>query len=208
MNKLIYKGVNIVTPKNNDIHVSGHPAQEELKLMYSWIKPKKAIPVHGEALHINQHAKIASEKGVSKVLKIKNGYLVDISDEGKVIKEIENGKVALNGNELIPTESNFFKERKKMLYNGVVSINILITDTGDLLELPRIKFLAVLNQIDNSLLQKFSEFIEELLRPHIPIYISKEEQIKSFLIKKIKKYIENNFYKNPSIILDIIYIEE
>ena len=125
MNKLIYKGVDIITPKNNDIHVSGHPAQEELKLMYSWIKPKKAIPVHGEALHISEHAKIAIEKGVSKVLKIKNGYLVDISNEGKVIKEIENGKVALNGNELIPTDSNFFKERKKMLYNGVVSINIL-----------------------------------------------------------------------------------
>ena len=75
-------------------------------------------------------------------------------------------------------------------------------------ELPRIKFLAVLNQIDNSLLQKFSEFIEELLRPYVPLYISKENQIKNYLIKKIKKYIENNFYKNPSIILDIIYIEE
>ena len=208
MNKLIYKGVNIVTPKNNDIHVSGHPAQEELKLMYSWIKPKNAIPVHGEALHISEHAKIAIEKGVSKVLKIKNGCLVDISDGGKVIKEVENGKVALNGNELIPTDSSFFKERKKMLYNGVVNINILITNTGDLFELPRIKFLAVLNQIENSLLLKFSEFIEELLRPYVPLNISKEQQVRSFLIKKIKKYIESNFYKNPSIILDIIYIEE
>ena len=208
MNKLIYKGVEIVTPKNNDIHVSGHPAQEELKLMYSWIKPKIAIPVHGEAIHINEHAKIASEKGVSKVLKIKNGYLLDISKEGKVIKELETGKVALNGSELIPTDSIFFKERKKMLYNGVISINILITNNGDLFELPRIKFLAVLNQIDNSLLQKFSEFIEELLHPYIPISMSKENQIKTFLIKKIKKYVENNFYKNPSIILDIIYIEE
>ena len=145
---------------------------------------------------------------VSKVLKIKNGYLLDISKEGKVVKELETGKVALNGSELIPTDSIFFKERKKMLYNGVISINILITNKGDLFELPRIKFLAVLNQIDNSLLQKFSEFIEELLRPYIPISMSKENQIKTFLIKKIKKYVENNFYKNPSIILDIIYIEE
>ena len=208
MNKLIYKGVEVITPKNNDIHVSGHPAQEELKLMYSWIKPKIAIPVHGEAIHINEHANIAAEKGVSTVLKIKNGYLLDISSEGKIIEKIESGKVALNGNELIPTDSVFFKERKKMLYNGVVNINILITNTGDLLELPRIKFLAVLNQIDNSLLQKFSEFIEELLRPYIPLSISKENQIKTFLIKKIKKYLENNFYKSPSIILDIIYIDE
>jgi ribonuclease J len=208
MNKLIYKGVEIITPVNNDIHVSGHPAQEELKLMYSWIKPKMAIPVHGEAIHINEHANIALKSGVTKVLKIKNGYLVDISKEGKVIEEVDNGKVALNGYELIPVDSVFFKERKKMLYNGVVNINILITKTGDLFELPRIKFLAVLNEVKSSSLQDFSEFIEELLHPHIPFSPSKENQIKTFLIKKIKKYLENNFNKSPSIILDIIYIEE
>ena len=140
-----------------------------------------------------------------------SGYLNNVGGEKiseECYKEIENGKVALNGNELIPTDSNFFKERKKMLYNGVVSINILVTNTGDLFELPRIKFLAVLNHIENSLLQKLSEFIEELLNPHIPLYVSKENQVKTYLIKKIKKYIENNFHKNPSIILDIIYIEE
>ncbi|MAH88550.1 MAG: hypothetical protein CMJ06_00640 [Pelagibacterales bacterium] len=208
MNKLIYKGVEIITPVNNDIHVSGHPAQEELKLMYSWIKPKISIPVHGEAIHINAHSNIAIKSGVTKVLKIKNGFLVDITKEGRVIEEVDNGKVALNGYELIPVESIFFKERKRMLYNGVVNVNILITKTGDLLELPRIKFLAILNDVENGLLQNFSQFIEELLHPYIPINLAKENQIKSFLTKKIKKYLENNFNKRPSIILDIIYIEE
>ena len=65
MNKLIYKGVEIITPKNNNIHVSGHPAEDELNLMYSWIKPKRAIPVHGEAVHINAHAEVAKKNGVS-----------------------------------------------------------------------------------------------------------------------------------------------
>ena len=53
-----------------------------------------------------------------------------------------------------------------------------------------------------------SVFIEESLRPYIPFKRTKEKEIKEFLLKKIRKYIENNFYKNPSIILDIIYIEE
>ena len=66
-------------------------------------------------LYISEHAKIAIEEGVSKVLKIKNGYLVDISNEGKVIKEIENGKVALNGNELILTDSNFLRKEKNVI---------------------------------------------------------------------------------------------
>ena len=208
MNKLIYKGIDIVTPKNNDIHVSGHPAEEELNLMYSWIKPKMAIPVHGEAVHINAHAQIAKKNGVSDVLKIKNGCLVDLSGKGKVIDECVNGKVALNGNELIPTDSVFFKERKKMLYNGIVCINLLISRTGDLLELPRIKFLAVLNKVDEGDLYHFSEFIEETMRPYIPFNQVKEREMKEFLTKRMRRYLENNFNKNPSIILDIIYIED
>ena len=142
------------------------------------------------------------------VLKIKNGCLVDISKEGNVIQEVENGKVALNGQELIPTDSNFFKERKKMLYNGVINVNLLISKTGDLLELPRIKLLAVLFEIDQPLLQSFSEYIEEAFQPFVPFKLSKEKEIRGYLIKKIKKYSDNNFHKNPSIILDIIYIDE
>ena len=209
MNKLIYKGVEVIVPKNKNIHVSGHPAEEELSIMYDWIKPKVAIPVHGEAIHISAHAEIAKNKGVKEIVKIKNGCLVDITNnKGQIVEEVMNGKVALNGHELIPTDAIFFKERKRMLYNGVVSINIIILENGDLLELPRIKLLAVLDKLENTELQRFSEFIEEQLKIHIPFKKSKENQIKDFIRKKIKRYLENNFNKSPSIILDIIYIDE
>jgi len=209
MNKLIYKGVDVIVPKGNNIHVSGHPAKDELTLMYSWIKPNRSIPVHGEAVHISAHAEIASDCGVKDILKIKNGSLVDITNEkGKVINVLKNGKVALNGNELIPTDSRFFKERKRMLYNGVISINILISNTGDLLELPRIKMLAVLNLLDEASLLLLSEFLEDQLRPFIPIKKPRQNDVKDFIKKKMKRYLENNFNKSPSIILDIIYIDE
>ncbi len=209
MNKLIYKGVEVIVPKNKNIHVSGHPAEEELSIMYDWIKPKVAIPVHGEAIHISAHAEIAKNKGVKEIIKIKNGCLVDITNnKGQIVEEVMNGKVALNGHELIPTDAIFFKERKRMLYNGVVSINIIISENGDLLELPRIKLLAVLDKLEDAELQRFSEFIEEQLKIHIPFKKSKENQIKDFIRKKIKRYLENNFNKSPSIILDIIYIDE
>ncbi len=209
MNKLIYKGVDVIVPKNNDIHVSGHPAEDELNLMYSWIKPKISIPVHGEAVHIEAHAKIAEQCGAKCILKIKNGYLVDITNQkGKVINILKSGKVALNGAELIPTDSSFFKERKKMLYNGVVVVNVLISNTGDLFELPRIKMLAVLDKVNNKELSYFSEYVEDQLEIYIPFKRAKENEIKNILKKKIKKYFNNNFNKNPSIILDIIYIDE
>ena len=71
-----------------------------------------------------------------------------------------------------------------MLYNGVVSINIIISENGDLLELPRIKLLAVLYKLENTELQRFSEFIEEQLKIHIHLKNQKKIRLKTLLEKK------------------------
>ncbi len=209
MNKLIDKGVDVIVPKKNNIHVSGHPAREELKLMYSWIKPKISIPVHGEAIHIKANAELAESLGVKNALKIKNGHLVEIiGSNARVIDQLLTGKIALNGHELIPTDSLLFKERKRMLFNGIVLINLLIGEAGDTLELPRIKLLAVLYDIDEKKLLEFSSFLNEQIESFIPISMKKEKALKEYIKKKAKRYLLNNFEKNPSIILDIIYISE
>ena len=207
INKLVYKGIDVVFPKANNIHVSGHPGQEELKIMYSWIKPSILIPVHGEALHIKAQAELAKKFGINEVLNTKNGQLIKISNNKvKIIDELPTGKMALNGEEIISTESSFFKERKKMLFNGLVSINFIFSDTGDLQELPRIRFLSVINDIDKEELFYFAEYLNDEIRNFIPFNRSKEKQLREFLNKKIKKYINNRYDKKPSIILDIIYI--
>ncbi len=207
INKLVYKGIDVVFPKSNNIHVSGHPGQEELKTMYSWINPAILIPVHGEALHIKAHAELARNNGISSVLNTKNGQLIEINnDEVRVKAKVHTGKMAVNGDEIIPTESSFFKERKKMLFNGVIAINFIFSDTGDLQELPRIKLLSVVNKIDQKELLIFSEYLNEEINHFIPFNKSKESRLREFVIKKVKKFINNRYDKKPSIILDIIYI--
>ena len=207
INKLVYKGVDVVFPKSNNIHVSGHPGQDELKMMYSWVNPSILIPVHGEALHIKAHAELAKESGIEEVVNTKNGHVIRISDsKAKIISEVPTGKMALNGDEIISTESLFFKERKKMLFNGIVSVNLIFSETGDLQELPRIKFLSVISNTNDRELFSFSEYLNEEIRDFIPFSKSKENQLREFLVKKIKKFINNRYDKKPSIILDIIYI--
>ena len=207
INKLIYKGVDVVFPKAKNIHVSGHPGQEELKMMYSWINPNILIPVHGEAIHIKAHAELAKKNGIQEVLKTKNGQLIRLSEKkANIISEVPTGKMAVNGEELISTDSSFFKERKKMLFNGVVAINFIFSDLGDLQELPRIKFLSVVNYISEEQLSELSEYLNDDIENFIPFNRSKERQLRDYLNKRIKKFINNKYDKNPSIILDIIYI--
>ena len=124
----------------------------------------------------------------------------------EVVDELPTGKMALNGDEIISTESSFFKERKKMLFNGLISINFIFSETGDLQELPRIKFLSVINNIEKDELLYFSEYLNDEIKGFIPFNKSKESKLREFLNKKIKKFINNRYDKKPSIILDIIYI--
>ncbi len=76
INGLIMQGVEIITDRTHLVHVSGHPRQDELRDMISWVRPQLLIPAHGEALHLSEHAKLARACGVPKVLICKNGDLV------------------------------------------------------------------------------------------------------------------------------------
>ena len=70
------RGIEIVTAKDDDVHVSGHPARDELVQMYQWINPKIAVPVHGEARHMIAHAKLARECQVHQPIVALNGSMV------------------------------------------------------------------------------------------------------------------------------------
>ena len=88
----------------------------------------------------------------------------------------------------------------------MVAINFIFSDLGDLQELPRIKFLSVVNYISEGQLSDLSEYLNDEIKNFIPFNRSKERQLKDYLNKRIKKFINNKYDKNPSIILDIIYI--
>lgn len=87
---LIDKGVTVIHSEDSPlpIHASGHPCEEELKLMYHWVKPKISIPVHGEHLHLTAHANIAKESGVLKHYVGQNGDLYRLAPQPSIRRQI------------------------------------------------------------------------------------------------------------------------
>lgn len=90
--KLKNKKVKVINTESSElpIHASGHPCQEELEKMYSWVKPRMAVPVHGEEKHMKANAKIANACGVPKQLVGKNGDLFCFSGEPRLLKGFAN----------------------------------------------------------------------------------------------------------------------
>ncbi len=118
-NRLIDLGCEIVTDSDALVHVTGHPRREELKEMYGWVRPRLAIPMHGEARHLWEHAKLARAAGVGQVLGIRNGEGVKLAPgAGQVIDEVPVGRLFGDGNLLVPSEDGPVRERRGLSIAG------------------------------------------------------------------------------------------
>ena len=97
INELSEKGANVIF---QDAHVSGHACQEELKLIYSLVKPKYAVPIHGEYRHRKANAKLAESLGIPKenIFMLQSGDVLEVSEEeAKVVDKVHTGEVLVDG---------------------------------------------------------------------------------------------------------------
>lgn len=136
--------INVLSEENSMIHVSGHPAREDLKKMYNLIKPKILIPVHGEQRHMAEHINFAKEMGVKFPIKVSNGEIIRLSPgEPKVVDKVTWGRVYLDGKVLIDNDSPVLKERRNMAANGYMEITVLISKNGQIKNNPVITIKGV-----------------------------------------------------------------
>jgi len=131
-NKLVRLGVEVFTEKDHFVHVSGHPSSVELKKMYDLIRPKIAVPVHGELVHMHEHTRLARLWGIKHTLQMENGYVARLSgDKPEVMGKVESGYVGVDGFMLIHENSPILKVRRRIKKDGLVFISLLIFDEGD-----------------------------------------------------------------------------
>jgi ribonuclease J len=138
-NKLAHMGVEILSDHDHFVHVSGHPAQDELARMYELVKPRIAVPVHGEARHLMAHAKLAEENGVSHALVTHNGQMVKLAPgEPGVIGEVETGRLVVDGKSLLPLGGEALKNRQRMTWNGAAMATVVVDRDGKLKAPPQV----------------------------------------------------------------------
>ncbi|MFO1154672.1 MAG: ribonuclease J [Rhodospirillales bacterium] len=126
-NQLVRRGVRILGQRDGLVHVSGHPAEDELARMYRLVRPRVAIPVHGELRHLTAHARLARREGVKEAIVIENGALVRLfPDPPMVAERVQVGRLAVEGNRLEATDGDLVKQRTKALYNGVALVTLVL----------------------------------------------------------------------------------
>jgi len=131
-NHLIRKGIDVVTERDHFVHVSGHPARDELVQMYQWVRPKIAVPVHGEGRHLLEHARIARQCQVPQTVVAENGMLVRLAPGiAEVVGEVPSGRLALDGKVLVSLKA-MARSRNKLINNGAVVATMVVESDGDM----------------------------------------------------------------------------
>ncbi len=158
---LVRRGVRVMTDDDHMIHVSGHPARDELRRLYKIVRPKFAVPVHGEWRHLAAHAALAQEAGVPAVL-MEDGDILGLAGEPAVIDSAPVGKLVADGARLVPLNGTVMGARRKMLFNGVVVASIAVDEAGKLRGKPRLSAPGLFDADDKETLRITAELADAL----------------------------------------------
>lgn len=148
-NNLTRRGVKVVTADEVDIHVSGHPCRDELIQMYQWVRPQILIPVHGEDRHMQAQAQLGMECQIPETVVPYNGSLIRLKKgEAEIIEEVPAGRLAVDGDRILPLYSETLKDRHRMMANGVAIVTVVLKGSGRLLCPPQILLIGVVQPED------------------------------------------------------------
>lgn len=138
-NGLADLGIEVITDSDAPVHVSGHPRRGELEELYRWLRPKIAIPMHGEGRHLEAHARLAEGLGVSQVLRVRNGDMVRLApDPATIIDEVPVGRLYRDGAIITRADDGQVRERRKLSFAGSVSVSVVLSDKGAMLADPEV----------------------------------------------------------------------
>lgn len=167
INELMMKGADVIF---QDVHVSGHACQEDIKLLYTLVKPKYAIPVHGEYKHLKAQEKLVRELGIPKenIFIIRSGDVLELNDAGAVVSgRVPVGDVLVDGLGIGDVGNVVLRDRQRLAEDGIVIVAFAInTAAGELVSGPDIvsRGFVYMKESDDLIVEATSIATEEIER--------------------------------------------
>jgi ribonuclease J len=172
INGLVRQGIEVITDRTHLVHVSGHPRRAELEEMYGWVRPRILVPVHGEALHLAEHAALGRKIGVPHTLICSNGDVVKLAPgPAEIVDELPQGQLYRDGRLIIDAEQRTVADRRRLGFVGVVSVAFTIDARGAPVGAPVVESLGIPEltsdgrRLDEVALEAAAQAIDDLPRP-------------------------------------------
>jgi len=209
INELSMKGANVIF---QDTHVSGHACQEEIKLIYSLVKPRYAIPLHGEYRHLKTHAELAELMGIDKerIFILSSGDVLTLSEkEGYVSGQVQAGDVLVDGLGVGDVGNIVLRDRQNLAENGIIIVVMTFEKySNQLLAGPDIvsRGFVYVREAEN-LLEDARKVVNDAVVECVEKNISDWGRIKMIVKETLSDYLWKKIKRNPMILPIIMEVE-
>ena len=202
INELSMKGAEVIS---QDTHVSGHACQEEIKLIYSLVHPKYALPVHGEYRHLMAQKSLAESMGIPKenVVIMSSGDVVEIGqDSCETVGRVQAGSILVDGLGVGDVGNIVLRDRQNLAQNGIIIIVLTLEKySGQLLAGPDIVsrgFVYVRESED--LMEEARNVVVEAVDDCLNHHINDWGKIKNIIRDSLSDYLWKKMKRNPMIL--------
>ena len=200
-NRLITRGVSVITARERPIHVSGHPCRDELAAMYSWVRPQAAIPTHGERRHILEHAAYARQLQVPHAYAPQNGEVIRLAP-GPVtaIDAVPAGRLYVDGDAILPEGAEVIRDRRRMAGEGTLMIALAVDGKGKLVSGPDVRARGLSERNGGPAegrLEQIADAAEAAFNRLKPAERLDEEQAETAIMRAVRRAAQSIFGKRP-----------
>lgn len=203
--RLKAKGIKIITDKEALVHVSGHYAGDDLEKMYRALKPKIALPVHGEAMELMGHVDFALKMGAEFAFALENGEVIALDDTPQILGEVPSGILAVDGKRIIPLDAEVIKKRRKMIEGGSMVVTVVVGKKGNVLGDIQISSFGLLDSKPQDI-EKLDELIKANVSDLPADQRARDDLIQNAVRSTIRKFLNENYGKKPLIDIHLVRI--
>jgi ribonuclease J len=207
-NRLVQRGVRVVTTDDDEIHVSGHPAQDELVRMYQLIRPRISVPVHGEPRHLAKHLEIARDCQVPEGLLMHNGAMARLAPgTPQLVDEVPVGRLAVDGHRLVPLGGQVLKERNKILYGGSAVVTLVVDKNGKMVDEPQVSFHGLIDDDEAAFVsEKLADDIEDALEDLPRADRRDNEKVAEAARRAVRRSLRDSHGKQPVASIHVVRV--
>ncbi|MGI8650089.1 MAG: ribonuclease J [Rubrobacter sp.] len=211
INGLMERGANVLYSPLQAVHVSGHAAQEEQKLVLTLLKPKYLVPVHGEYRMLRHHAETAKSLGIPEknIFILENGSRIELKDGNvKQLKNVSAGMFLVDGGGLADTTESVMRDRQQLSGDGMFIVVAKINSkTGELLGPPDVMSRGLIDQSTaNGLIDGSVKIVTKTLNRTAQRKITDWGQLKNEIRRDLSSYLSQKTRKRPMILPLIVEV--
>lgn len=212
VNRLLKSGATVIYGEGSGVHVSGHAAQEDLRMMLNLLRPQYFVPVHGEYRHQHLHAELARQSGIrdEDIFILENGDVLELDREnGEIVDKVPTGMVFVDGFELGDAEGLVLRDRQQLAGDGIlIAVVTVDSQNGDSVAPPELVARGFLHDDDRlqEVLDECATALDDLMDELGAVHVTGQRLIKEDIKEKLAELVYARTRRRPLILPVVVEV--